>query len=377
MSEKVSKNGKEGNQMKKLTALLLVGVMALSLVGCGDSSTPKTTDSTGDTKTETGGDAGEATPAKEESGEASGKQTINIAWCDDTLDATRSLMLEACKKRVEEINAERDDIEVVLNYYDAQASVDQQISNVETAALTKPDVFVFSCVDSEGSLPCLQTMKDTGASIIDIRDMGSDLVDVVFYGSDEETYKAAVQDWIRNYLDENPDVNLKCGLIYGKASQTLQLIRCDLMKELAEEMPERIEIVAEGYGDWDTQKAMGIMEDWIQAYPEINFVCAANDIMALGASNALVSAGIKDKVVLTGIDLDSGPELIKAGKQDLDVGASITDNDQIMDIAVKLATDTWDGGNTYTLDAVMRVDASNIDAYLAGDYAACSFAIEK
>lgn len=55
MSEKVSKNGKEGNQMKKLTALLLVGVMALSLVGCGDSSTPKTTDSTGDTKTETAG----------------------------------------------------------------------------------------------------------------------------------------------------------------------------------------------------------------------------------------------------------------------------------------------------------------------------------
>ena len=224
--------------MKKLTALLLVGVMSLSLVGCGNSSAPKDTGSTGDTKTETGGDAGETAPAKEESGDASGKQTINIAWCDDTLDATRSLMLEACKKRVEEINAERDDIEVVLNYYDAQASVDQQISNVETAALTKPDVFVFSCVDSEGSLPCLQTMKDTGASIIDIRDMGSDLVDVVFYGSDEETYKAAVQDWVRNYLDANPDVNLKCGLIYGKASQTLQLIRCDLMKELAKEMPE-------------------------------------------------------------------------------------------------------------------------------------------
>ena len=67
------------------------------------------------------------------------------------------------------------------------------------------------------------------------------------------------------------------------------------------------------------------MEDWIQAYPEINFVCAANDIMALGASNALVSAGIKDNVILTGIDLDGGPQLIKDGKQDLDVGASILD----------------------------------------------------
>lgn len=307
---------------------------------------------------------------------ASEKKTIDIAWCDDTRDSTRSLMLEACEKRIEEINAEREDVELVLTYYDAQASVDTQISNVETAALKQPDVFIFSCVDSQGSIPCLQIMKESGAKIIDIRDMGSDIPDVVFYGTDEETYKAATQDWIRTYLEENPDETLKAGLIYGKASQTLQLIRCDLMKELAEEMPDRIEIIAEAYGDWDTQKAMSIMEDWIQTYPDMNFVCAANDIMALGASNALVSAGKKEDVILTGIDLDGGPELIKEGKQDLDVGASITDNDVLMDIALELAEGTWEGGDTYTLDHVLRVDASNVDAYLSGDMDVCSFAIE-
>lgn len=346
--------------MRKVMAIILTGAMIFSLAGCGNS----------------GQQAGVESNAAADSASGEGKKKINIAWCDDTLDATRSLMLDACEARVAQINEERDDIEVVLTYYDAQASVDQQISNVETAALKKPDVFIFSCVDSQGSLPCLQTMKDSGASIIDIRDMGSDLSDVVFYGSDEETYKAATTDWIKNYLDKNKDVKLKCGLIYGKASQTLQLIRCDLMKDLAKEMPDRIEIIAEGYGDWDTQKAMAIMEDWIQAYPEMNFVCAANDIMALGASNALVSSGIKDKVILTGIDLDGGPELIKEGKQDLDVGASITDNDQLIDISVQLAEGTWDGGDTYTLDAVMRVDSENVDAYLAGDYKKCSFAIE-
>lgn len=350
--------------MKKLLAVLLAGCMILGTAGCGNSA---------------GNGAGgtDSTESKAVGGmEKDEKRVINIAWCDDTLDATRSLMLDACKERIKVINEERDDLEVVLTYYDAQASVDQQISNVETAALKKPDVFIFSCVDSEGSRPCLQIMKDTGAKIIDIRDMDSDLTDVVFYGSDEETYKAATQDWIKTYLKDNPDVNLKCGLIYGKASQTLQLVRCDHMKDLAEEMPDRIEIIAEAYGDWDTQKAMGIMEDWIQAYPEINFVCAANDIMALGASNALVSAGIKDNVILTGIDLDGGPQLIKDGKQDLDVGASILDNDRMVDIAVQLATDTWDGGKAYTLDAVMRVDRNNVDAYLADDFAACSFSIK-
>ena len=356
--------------MKKILSLILAVSMLFSLTACGNNAS-QSAETVEPETTEEG--ASETADGAEESSE---KRIIKVAWCDDTQDATRAKMLEACERRVEEINAERDDIELQLTYYDAQKSVDQQISNVEAAVLTDPDVFIFSCVDSTGSLPCLQTMKDSGAKIIDIRDMGSDLVDVVFYGSDEATYKAAVQDWVRTYLDENPDVNLKVGLIYGAASQTLQLIRCDLMKELAEEMPERIEIVAEAYGDWDTQRAMGIMEDWIQAYPEINFVCAANDIMALGASNALVSAGIKDNVILTGIDLDGGAELIAEGKQDLDVGASIDDNDMLMDISVALAEGTWDGGNTYTLEAVMRVDASNVDAYLAGDMEACRFSAE-
>jgi len=348
--------------MKRIVALFTSILLLFALVGCASSGGG----------TASSGTDGSLEPAASIDTDGGGeKRTINIAWCDDTLDQTRAQMLEACKARVDEINAERDDIEVVLNYYDANASVDKQISDVEAAALLKPDVFLFSCVDTEGSRPCLQTMKDIGAYILDMRDMDSDLIDVVFYGSDEDTYAAGTTQWIKNYLEENPDVVLKTGLIYGAAAQTLQLKRCDLMKELAAEMPDRVEIVAEAYGDWDTQKAMNIMEDWIQAYPEINFVCCANDIMAKGASNALVAAGIKDNVVLTGIDLDSGPELIKEGKQDLDVGASILDNDIMIDIAVALAEGTWDGGSTYTLTAVMAVDADNIDAYLAGDYEPC------
>lgn len=349
--------------MKRLLAMLLAATMVFGLIGCGAAE--KAPETSEPAATEESSENSESEP-----------QVIKIAWCDDTLDSSRAIILEACEKRVEEINAERDDIELEFTYYEARASVDQQISNVETAALTQPDVFIFSYVDAVGSLPCVQMMKDTGAKIIDIRGIGSDLVDVVFYGSDEVTYKTATQSWVREYLEANPEENLKVGLIYGAAAQTAQLVRCDLMKELAEEMPDRIEIVAEAYGDWDTQKAMNVMEDWIQAYPEINFVCCANDIMALGASNALVSAGIKDDVILTGVDLDGGGERIAEGKQDLDVGTSLPDFDQMIDLSIDLVNDTWEGGDTYVVDGVMRVDATNADAYVAGDLDACKFVAE-
>lgn len=334
--------------MKKLFALILALVMVLSMAACGSSK-----------------------PAQD----ASGKKTIRIAWSDDTQDATRAKVLELMRQRCEEINAERDDIEVVLDYYDANKSVDKQISDVETACLTKPDVFVFSCVDSEGSKPCLDLMKNTGAKIIDIRDMGSDIPDVIFYSSDEETYAKATSAWIVDYMEANPDkLPLKVGLVYGAAAQTLQLKRCDLVKELAEQYPDKIEIVAESFADWDTQKAMNVMEDWIQAFPEINFVVCANDIMAKGVSNALVSAGIKDKVAITGVDLDGGAELIAEGKQDLDVAAALSVNQDIIDIAVQLTEGTYTGDRKNVAQGVMRVDATNVDKYLSGDQAACLFA---
>lgn len=356
---------------RKVAAILLASLMAFGLAACGNQETTPEAPAAENTEEST-----EESTDSEESGGA--KTEVRIAWCDDTQDATRAKMLDYMNERIEEIEAERGDIEITLDYYDANKSVDKQISDVEAACLTNPDVFIFSCVDSQGSLPCLQTMKDTGAYIIDIRDMGSDIPDIVFYGSDEETYKKATSSWIVNYMDENPDkLPLQVGLIYGAAAQTMQLVRCDLVKELKEQYPDKIDIVAEAYADWDTQKAMNTMEDWIQAYPEMNFVVCANDIMAKGASNALVAAGIKDNVVLTGIDLDGGGELIAEGKQDLDVGAAISENKSLIDFSVQLKEGTYEGDRIYYAPGVMRVDASNADEYVAGNLDACLYNSEE
>ncbi len=364
---------------KKILAVFLTAVMVLGVTACGSEEASRTggkheagVAAERDKEEEGNGETGEA----EEEG-AGEKKTVRIAWCDDTQDATRAKMLDYMNERIEEIEAERNDIEIILDYYDANKSVDKQISDVEAACLTNPDVFIFSCVDSQGSLPCLQTMKDTGAYIIDIRDMGSDIPDIIFYGSDEETYKKATSSWIVDYMDANPDkLPLQVGLIYGAAAQTMQLVRCDLVKELAEEYPDKINIVAEAYADWDTQKAMNVMEDWIQAYPEINFVVCANDIMAQGASNALVAADLKENVVLTGIDLDGGGERIAEGKQDLDVGAAISENKALIDFSVQLTEGTYQGDRIFYAPGVMRVDATNADKYVAGDLDACVYSAE-
>lgn len=291
---------------------------------------------------------------------------IRIAYSVDVLDETQNVALKAMQKRVEEINAERDDVEVIFDVYDAQSSVDKQLSDVQTALIKDPDVLIFSAVDSVGSLPAAQAAKDAGVLIIDRRptDPEPEVFDVAFYAYDEGRYSAATTDWIKRYLDSHPDTVLKIGAIYGAPAQTAQLRRIDAIKALAAQMPDRIEIVAEGYGNWLTATAQNLTQDWLVSHPEINYIATANDIMALGASNALINAGRSD-VLVSGYDLTSdGVERVKAGTQSLTVGTSLDDNGQVIDVAVGLAEGTFKD-KTYYIDPVYAVDAGNVDQFLA------------
>jgi inositol transport system substrate-binding protein len=300
-------------------------------------------------------------------GGTDGVKTIKIAWVDDTLDQTRAVMLKAVQDRVAVLNTQRSDIKIELTYYDAQKNVDKQLSDVETALLNKPDVVIFSCVDTSGSIPAIEKIHAAKIPIVDIRDMGQPgLITTVFYGADEATYAAAMTDWIKKKLVADPSLVLNVGLIYGAAAQVQQFARCDLVKKLADEMPARVKVIAERYGDWDTEKALNITEDWIQSYPNINYICCANDIMALGVSNALVAARRKDRVIVTGVDVtDEGVALIQEDKQDSTVGARLQDYDQMVDVALGLVEGTFNS-TTYTVETVYVVDKTNVQSYLNG-----------
>ena len=65
------------------------------------------------------------------------------------------------------------------------------------------------------------------------------------------------------------------------------------MELLEENYPDRVEVVAEQYCDWDAQKALECMENWVQRFSGggMNCVISAGAQMATGAVNAVVAAG--------------------------------------------------------------------------------------
>jgi ABC-type ATPase involved in cell division len=76
-----------------------------------------------------------------------------------------------------------------------------------------------------------------------------------------------------------------------------------------------LNIVAEQTGEWDRAKGLAVMENIITGNPNIKAVFASNDNMALGAAEALKSAGMLKDVVLVGFDANpDAAESVLAGE---------------------------------------------------------------
>lgn len=295
---------------------------------------------------------------------ANGVKTINIAYSVDTIDSTQNVASEGMKEAVAKFNESSDTTEVVLTQYDAQGSLNKQLSDIQTALVKKPDVLIISAVDPQGVLPAVRQAKDAGVKVIDRRPSNpvAPEIDVAFQMSDSTSLSAATKKWLTDYLADNPSVNLKAGVIYGAPAQTAELIRVDVVKQLAEEMPDRIQIVASGYGNWLTATAQNLTTDFLQAHPDINYIASANDIMALGAANAIKTAGKTGSVMLSGYDLTTdGIERVKKGEQTFDAGVPIRGGGaQLIDVAIGVAEGTFTE-KTGSVDPVYAITKDNVD----------------
>jgi ribose transport system substrate-binding protein len=298
--------------------------------------------------------------------DTSGRRAIKIAYAFGNMDENQNRILNAFRSAIAAINEKRSDIRVEFLYTDAQFSVEKQIADVESLIQQKPDLIQIAPVDTVGCIPAAQAVHNAGILVAEDRGMEDESIDFHFLGMDEPSIPPMIKEWLVAWLNERPNAVLKVGLIYGNPMQTLQLIRHDTIKELAVEMPDRVQILDERYGNWNTQEAMAICEDWLQRYPEMNYVASASDDMALGAANALAAANRLDDFLITSIDGTAiGAELVETGRIDMTVKALITKIYAICvdSLLAKIEGTLSDRYFTAGRDGLVTMDASNVATY--------------
>ena len=113
-------------------------------------------------------------------------------------------------------------------------------------------------------------------------------------------------------------------------------------------------------GDWQANKAMQIVEDWLQAFPQINVIAAMNDEMAVGAIQALKAAGVDfDDYVVLGVDgTVNGQNYIRSGELDATTFQDVRKSSrEVFDVAVGLAQGkTYEKTITPDIISLMTID---------------------
>ena len=360
--------------MKKITAVVLGILLVLSLAGCGsDGNGKKETDA--GTKAETQASAGETEKPQAEDGTgavASGEKVV-IGYSSNQSDENENSKMQAFRDYVDEWNAAGNTPELEAVVTVAEGQVEKQMGDVESMVEMGAAGIALSSVDPEGLKTTAQSLIDQKIPVIEMR--GMELPGIITFNlCDEATMAEMAYDWYSKQLDADSELELKIGLIYGTASQTAQLVRIDHLVELLEEnYPGRITVVAKQYCDWDTQKAMECMENWLQSYPDgqMNCVIAAGAMMACGASNAIIGAnGTKDGYIITATDATADVlHAINEGTVDMTVGIDAYKGGYLMAQVTAQAAlgeftdDYFDCGT----DVLSTIDAGNIGDWYTGE----------
>ncbi|MGI9420308.1 MAG: sugar ABC transporter substrate-binding protein [Geminicoccaceae bacterium] len=238
-------------------------------------------------------------------------------------------MGEGAKKAAEEFGVELSWVSAEFN-----GDIEGQIGVVESELVKSPDALVLVPMNAKALIPKIREANGLGIPVVTADTRAEEgLADVVtFVGLDERLSYKGMAEFVVDHLGGEGQVAILEGF-RGSSTAEERLVG---MHEVLDAV-SGIEIVASISADWDREKGLKATEDILQAHPDVDAILASNDEMALGAVQAVKSAGKADQVVVVGDDaIPAALEALKSG----DMLATIDGNtDQVGYQAVKTAYD--------------------------------------
>jgi inositol transport system substrate-binding protein len=186
---------------------------------------------------------------------------------------------------------------IEVKVIDPQVDIERQLNAIETFIAQEVDVIVSSPLDFQGSIPGVEAANEAGIPYIAMN---------CTVGGGEHTYAGSSNleagQLQGKFLAEALPEGAKIVYLRGQEGMQHTMERREgIQLELLDKRPD-VELLAEQPANYLRPEGMRVMEDWLQAFPEIDAVVAANDEMALGAIEALKSANRLEGVMVLGID---------------------------------------------------------------------------
>lgn len=197
---------------------------------------------------------------------------------------------------------EAKQLDATLTVADAQNDAAKQVSDVEDMIQKGMDLIMINPTDSEAVGAAVQSANDAGIPVITV-DRNAESGEVVAHvASDNAAGGKLAGEYMVELVGEGGKVVELEGIPGASATR-------DRGQGFNEAIDGKLDVVAKQSANFDRAQGLTVMENILQDNKDLVAVFAHNDEMALGAVQALNSAGLKDVKV---IGFDATDDAVKA-----------------------------------------------------------------
>jgi ribose transport system substrate-binding protein len=278
--------------MKRAVALaVLLGVATCFAVFAGGTSESKAPSS-------------ETVPAKE---------TYKFAWImPDMMNPFWIYMRQGAEKAVAELRKEGTSITIYAAAPIHSFNAQEQVDIFDNVIQMKVDGIAMNPCDLSSMVKPIEKAMNAGIPTVTVSTDVPDSKRITHSGVDDTLWAYNVA----KYLFEKMNGKGNVVIMEGTAGHYIGQLRVAGFKKALAEFPN-IKLLDLQPADWNREKGMAMMENFLQKYPkgQLQGVICGNDEEAIGAIEAIQAAGREKEMLVTGIDGNQdAANAIKAGR---------------------------------------------------------------
>jgi ribose transport system substrate-binding protein len=227
-----------------------------------------------------------------------------------------------------------------ISVVDARDNPAKQLNDIQDLIQKGVDILIINPTDSDAIVTAIEDANNAGIPVITV-DRGANGGEVLVHIASDNVAGGVMA---AEFLAEKISFKGKVVELVGIPGTSAARDRGKGFETKLEDYPD-IELVAKQSANFNRAEGLRVMENILQAHPDIDAVFAQNDGMALGAVEALRAAGKLDQVVVVGFDaIDDAVKAVEDGE----MAGTIAQQPALMgSLAVEKAFNYLETGSVY------------------------------
>ena len=197
--------------------------------------------------------------------------------------------------------------DIDLRFADAQGDVGRQLSQIQNFAAQDAAAIIVNAADTSATPGMTKIARETGIPLVYVNRRPAEATlpqRVVFVGSEEIQAGTLEMEELARLMQHRGNVAIMVGELASNGAQ----LRTKAVEDVIAKYPN-MKVVEKQVGNFQRERGLDLMNNWLTAGTAIHAVAANNDEMAIGAIMAIQQAGIPPGKILVG-GVDATPDAL-------------------------------------------------------------------